>query len=100
MLALAGGELIGDKMKTAPDRIVPAGMVARVATGMIAGAALAPRRQRGLAALIGAGVAVVGAGGVSFFTSTFGASLSPLSCHCSIRIAQRSWSHQRPPTFR
>jgi len=58
MLALAGGELIGDKMKTAPDRIVPAGMVARVATGMIAGAALAPRRQRGLAALIGAGVAV------------------------------------------
>lgn len=58
MLALAGGELIGDKMKTAPDRIVPAGMVARVATGMIAGAALAPRRQRGLAALLGAGVAV------------------------------------------
>lgn len=33
MLALAGGELVGDKMKTAPDRIVPAGMVARVATG-------------------------------------------------------------------
>ena len=58
MLALAGGELIGDKMKTAPDRIVPAGMVARVATGMIAGAALAPRRQRGPAALLGAGVAV------------------------------------------
>lgn len=58
MLALAGGELIGDKMKTAPDRIVLAGMVARVATGMIAGAALAPRRQRGLAAVLGAGAAV------------------------------------------
>lgn len=58
MLALAGGELIGDKMKTAPDRIVLAGMVARVATGMIAGAALAPRRQRGLAAALGAGAAV------------------------------------------
>lgn len=57
MLALAGGELVGDKMKTAPDRIVPAGMVARVATGMIAGAALAPR-QRKLGALLGAGAAV------------------------------------------
>lgn len=58
MLALAGGELLGDKMKTAPDRIVPAGMVARVATGMIAGAALAPHRQRGIGALLGAGTAV------------------------------------------
>lgn len=58
MLALAGGELAGDKMKTAPDRIVPAGMVARVATGMIAGASLAPRRQRRLGALLGAGAAV------------------------------------------
>jgi len=58
MLALAGGELIGDKMKTAPDRIVPAGMVARIATGMIAGAAMAPYRQRKLGALLGAGAAV------------------------------------------
>ena len=58
MLALAGGELAGDKMKSAPDRIVPAGMVARVATGMIAGASLAPHRQRRLGALLGAGAAV------------------------------------------
>lgn len=58
MLALAGGELLGDKMKTAPDRIVPAGMVARVATGLIVGAALAPRRQRGLGAVLAAGTAV------------------------------------------
>ncbi len=58
MLALAGGELAGDKMKSAPDRIVPAGMVARVATGMIAGASLAPRRHRRLGALLGAGAAV------------------------------------------
>ena len=58
MLALAGGELAGDKMKSAPDRIVPAGMVARVATGLIAGAALAPHRQRKLGALLGAGAAV------------------------------------------
>jgi len=58
MLALAGGELMGDKMKTAPDRIVPAGMVARVATGLIVGAALAPRSQRGIGAALGAGTAV------------------------------------------
>lgn len=57
MLALAGGELVGDKMKSAPDRIVPAGMVARIATGMIAGAALAPHRRK-LGALLGAGAAV------------------------------------------
>jgi hypothetical protein len=33
-------------------------MIARVATGMIAGAALAPHRQRKLGALLGAGAAV------------------------------------------
>lgn len=65
MLALAGGELMGDKMKTAPDRIVPAGMIARVATGLIAGAALAPRSQRTAGALLGAGAAV-GAAYLSF----------------------------------
>ena len=58
MLALAGGELAGDKMKSAPDRIVPAGMVARVVTGMIAGASLAPRRHRRLGAPLGASAAV------------------------------------------
>lgn len=58
MLALAGGELIGDKMKTAPDRIVPAGMVTRVATGLTAGAALAPHRKRNQGALLGAGAPV------------------------------------------
>ncbi|SEL16312.1 Uncharacterized membrane protein [Pseudoxanthomonas sp. GM95] len=58
MLALAGGELMGDKMKSAPDRIVPAGMATRIATGLIAGAALAPRRQRGLGAVLAAGTAV------------------------------------------
>ncbi|MBS7456893.1 DUF4126 domain-containing protein [Coralloluteibacterium stylophorae] len=57
-LAVAAGELAGDKMKSAPDRIVPAGMVARVATGALAGMALAPRHQRGVAALLGAGAAV------------------------------------------
>ncbi|MDO9249755.1 MAG: DUF4126 domain-containing protein, partial [Phenylobacterium sp.] len=40
---LAAGELWGDKMKSAPDRIVPAGILARLVTGGLAGAALAPR---------------------------------------------------------
>lgn len=65
MLALASGEIAGDKMKTAPDRIVLPGMIARVATGMIAGAALAPRHQRGLAAVLGA-TAAVGAAYLTF----------------------------------
>ncbi len=64
MLALAGGELAGDKLKSAPDRIVPAGMVARVGTGVIAGAALAPYRQRKLGAVLGAATAV----GMAYFT--------------------------------
>ncbi|TCP32767.1 DUF4126 family protein [Sphingomonas sp. BK235] len=63
-LALAAGELAGDKMKTAPDRIILPGMVARVATGAFAAASLAPRRQRTLAALLGAGVAA----GASYLT--------------------------------
>jgi len=56
--ALAAGEIAGDKMETAPDRIVPAGMAARIATGAIAGASFAPKEQRLLGALLGAGVAV------------------------------------------
>ncbi|MBB3346558.1 DUF4126 family protein [Sphingomonas sp. BK069] len=63
-LALAAGELAGDKMKTAPDRIILPGMVARVATGAFAAASLAPRRQRTLAAVLGAGVAA----GASYLT--------------------------------
>jgi uncharacterized membrane protein len=58
---LAAGELLGDKMETAPDRIVPAGIAARLVTGAIAGAALAPRRQAALGALLGAGGAVAAA---------------------------------------
>jgi len=56
-LALAAGELAGDKMKTAPDRIVLAGLAARTVTGAIAAAAIEPKRKR-LAALLGAGVAI------------------------------------------
>jgi uncharacterized membrane protein len=51
-LAMGIGELFGDKMKTAPDRTVPLGLIARVASAGIAGAALAPRgREQAGAAL-------------------------------------------------
>jgi len=41
-LAMGVGELFGNKMKTAPDRTVALGLMARVASAGIAGAALAP----------------------------------------------------------
>ena len=51
-LAMGVGELVGDKMRTAPDRTVALGLLARVASAGIAGAALAPRgRERAGAAL-------------------------------------------------
>jgi len=46
-LALGVGELLGDKMKSAPDRTVFLGLLARVMSAGIAGGALAPRgRER------------------------------------------------------
>ena len=57
-LALAIGEMAGDKQKTAPDRIVPIGLAARFVTSAIAGAALVPRRQRWIGAAIGGVTAV------------------------------------------
>ena len=42
-LAMGAGELLGDKMKSAPDRTVFLGLLARVMSAGIAGAALAPR---------------------------------------------------------
>ncbi len=58
-LALAIGEMAGDKQKTAPDRIVPIGLAGRFLTNAIAGAALAPRRSRLAGAAIGGITAVV-----------------------------------------
>ena len=60
-LALAAGELGGDKLASAPDRIVPAGMAARLATGAIAGAALAQHGKRTAGGILGALAAVVAA---------------------------------------
>ncbi|MBI0536453.1 DUF4126 domain-containing protein [Roseomonas sp. KE2513] len=58
-LALAAAELAGDKLKSAPDRIVPIGLATRFITCAIAGASLAPFRQRWPAALLGGSTAVV-----------------------------------------
>lgn len=59
--ALAAGELWGDKLPSAPDRIVPLGLAARIVTAGLAGAALAPRRQMLLGGAIAAGAAVAAA---------------------------------------
>ncbi len=57
-VALAIGELVGDKQKTAPDRVVLVGLAARFITSAIAGAALASRRQRWWGAALGGATAV------------------------------------------
>ena len=63
-LALGVGELFGDKMKTAPDRTVFLGLLARSLSAAIAGAALAPRgRER-----TGAALAVATAVPLAYFT--------------------------------
>lgn len=62
---LAAGELWGDKLHSAPDRIVPAGIAARLVTGGLAGAALAPRHRALLGGLLGA-TAAVGAAYLTF----------------------------------
>lgn len=63
-LAMGVGELFGDKMKSAPDRTVFLGLLARVMSAGIAGAALAPRgRER-----VGAAIAVTTAVPLAYLT--------------------------------
>jgi uncharacterized membrane protein len=63
-LAMGAGELAGDKMKSAPDRTVFLGLLARVMSAGIAGAALAPEgRER-----TGAAVAVATAVPLAYLT--------------------------------
>lgn len=63
-LAMGVGELFGDKMKSAPDRTVFLGLMARMMSAGIAGAALAPRgRER-----TGAGLAVATAVPLAYAT--------------------------------
>src|SRR5690606_39701988 len=61
---MGAGELFGDKMKTAPDRTVFLGLLARVMSAGIAGAALAPRGR----ARAGAAVAVATAVPLAYVT--------------------------------
>ena len=57
-LAMGVGELFGDKMKSAPDRTVSLGLLARVLSAAIAGAALAPRGRERVGAAVAVGTAV------------------------------------------
>jgi uncharacterized membrane protein len=57
-LAMGVGELAGDKMKTAPDRTVFLGLLARVASAGIAGAALAPKGKEQAGAAVAVATAV------------------------------------------
>ena len=57
-LAMGAGELFGDKMKTAPDRTVFLGLLARVMSAGIAGAALAPRGRERAGATVAVATAV------------------------------------------
>lgn len=57
-LAMGAGELYGDKMKSAPDRTVFLGLLARVASAGIAGAALAPKGRERAGAVLAVGTAV------------------------------------------
>ncbi len=57
-LAMGAGELAGDKMKSAPDRTVPLGLLARVMSAGIAGAALAPRGKERAGAVTAIATAV------------------------------------------
>ncbi len=54
----AAAEMAGDKMKSAPDRIVPIGLAVRSVTAAYAGAALAPRDKRVLGAAVAVGAAL------------------------------------------
>ena len=51
-VALAAAEMAGDKMKTAPDRIVPIGLAVRSVTAAYAGAAMAPPGERKLGSIV------------------------------------------------
>lgn len=57
-LAMGAGELFGDKMKSAPDRTVFLGLLARVMSAGIAGSALAPPGREKAGAAVAVATAV------------------------------------------
>jgi uncharacterized membrane protein len=64
-VTLAASEMAGDKMKTAPDRIILPGLIGRGATGAFAGAMLVPKEQRVAAGLL-AGATAIAASFIGF----------------------------------
>jgi uncharacterized membrane protein len=57
--AFAAAEMAGDKMKSAPDRIVPIGLAVRGVTAAYAGGALAPNGKRRLGAAVAVSTALL-----------------------------------------
>ena len=57
-LMMGVAELFGDKMRTAPDRTVPLGLIARIMSAGIAGAALAPRGKERMGGAVAVATAV------------------------------------------
>ena len=57
-VALAGAEMAGDKMESAPDRTVFLGLLARTITSGFAGATLAPPKRQLAGAALGIGAAI------------------------------------------
>ena len=77
-VALAAGELLADKHHSSPDRIIPPGIAARLVTGAIAGAALAPRRHWQTGAALGA------LGAVASAYVTFNARIHAMEHHSQV----------------
>jgi uncharacterized membrane protein len=57
-VAMTAAEMAGDKMKTAPDRTVFLGLLARTISSGFAGATLAPRHRQIAGAALGIGAAI------------------------------------------
>ncbi|WBH17957.1 DUF4126 family protein [Sphingomonas radiodurans] len=57
-IALSAAEMVGDKQKSAPDRIVWIGLAVRSVTSAYAGAALAPKGSRVTGAAVALGTAL------------------------------------------
>jgi uncharacterized membrane protein len=57
-VAMAAAEIAGDKMKTAPDRTVFLGLLARTISSGFAGATLAPPKRQLAGATLGIGAAI------------------------------------------
>lgn len=58
-VAMGALEMAGDKMKTAPDRTVFLGLLARIISNGFAGATLAPPKRQLVGAAMGIGAAIV-----------------------------------------